>query len=210
MKTRIQTSLCAAIAAGATAIITAQTPAPQTTSSPQAAPASSERTVTITGCLKEAPSATASNAAGTASTAGTTASGTTATGTAGTAVSPSAAPEGPTYILANATMAPAPAGDASGGSTASATGTSGTTASSAAGTAGSMGAQTYRLMANGSALAAHVGKKLELTGVIENQSGASSGTASATAAGTPTASGDATGPALRVQSGKIVANSCTP
>ena len=47
----------------------------------------------------------------------------------------------------------------------------------------------------------HVGKKLELTGVIEDEAGASSGSS---------ASGEASGPALRVKSGKIVAASCTP
>jgi hypothetical protein len=47
-----------------------------------------------------------------------------------------------------------------------------------------------------------VGKKLELTGVIEDEAGASGSSASA--------SGAASGPALRVKSGKIVAASCTP
>jgi hypothetical protein len=47
-----------------------------------------------------------------------------------------------------------------------------------------------------SALTPHVGKKLALTGVIENQASAS--------AADPTANG----PALRVQSGKILAEKC--
>jgi hypothetical protein len=51
-------------------------------------------------------------------------------------------------------------------------------------------------------LTEHVGKKLELTGVIEEAS-AASGSETAT-------SGAANGPALRVKSGKVVANSCTP
>jgi hypothetical protein len=59
------------------------------------------------------------------------------------------------------------------------------------------------LIANGSALTEHVGKKLELTGVIEDQAAAGSGSE-------PSASGTASGPALRVKSGKVVANSCTP
>jgi hypothetical protein len=59
------------------------------------------------------------------------------------------------------------------------------------------------LIANGSALTEHVGKKLELTGVIEDQAGAASGSETS-------ASGAANGPALRVKSGKVVANSCTP
>jgi hypothetical protein len=87
------------------------------------------------------------------------------------------------------------------------TGTTGATAGTATGTsgaasaAGSSSGQTYRLIANGSALTEHVGKKLELTGVIENDAAASSGSS---------ASGAASGPALRVTSGKIVAASCTP
>jgi hypothetical protein len=56
--------------------------------------------------------------------------------------------------------------------------------------------QTYRLIANATALTPHVGKKLELTGTLEDQPGAS---ATSTAA-------SASGPALRVASGKIVAN----
>jgi len=52
-------------------------------------------------------------------------------------------------------------------------------------------------------LTEHVGKKLELTGVLEDQAGAASGSETA-------ASGAANGPTLRVKSGKIVASSCTP
>ena len=50
--------------------------------------------------------------------------------------------------------------------------------------------QTYQLIANPSGLAPHAGKKLELTGTLE-----------------PSSSGD--GPTLRVESGKIVAASCS-
>jgi len=89
------------------------------------------------------------------------------------------------------------------------TGTTGATAGTATGTsgteaaAGSSSGQTYRLIANGSALTEHVGKKLELTGVLEDEAGATSGSQAS-------ASGAASGPALRVKSGKIVGNSCTP
>jgi hypothetical protein len=79
--------------------------------------------------------------------------------------------------------------------TAGATGTTG--AASEAPAASPSGSQTYRLIANGSALTPHVGKKLELTGTIEDQpAGASSSDAAAS------------GPALRVTAGKVVANSC--
>jgi hypothetical protein len=50
-------------------------------------------------------------------------------------------------------------------------------------------AQTYALIANSNALSPHAGKKLELTGTLEPSSGSS--------------------PTLRVESGKIVAASCS-
>ena len=95
------------------------------------------------------------------------------------------------------------------------TGTAGTTASAVAGTTGSPAdqkfvltgasaspadaatAQTYRLIANPTALSEHVGKKLELTGTIDPNSTPDPKDPSASA------------PALRVESGKIVAASCS-
>ncbi len=80
-----------------------------------------------------------------------------------------------------------------------------TPASSSGSTASAQTAtpRTYHLIANDSALAPHVGKKLELTGTLESQTasaqaGASSATASASAA-----------PTLRVESGNVMASSCT-
>jgi len=58
-------------------------------------------------------------------------------------------------------------------------------------------AQTYRLIANPTALTAHVGKKLELTGTIDTTSAADPKDPSASA------------PALRVESGKVIAASCS-
>jgi len=58
-------------------------------------------------------------------------------------------------------------------------------------------AQTYRLIANPTALSEHVGKKLELTGTLDPTSTADPKDPSAAA------------PALRVQSGKIVAATCS-
>ena len=58
-------------------------------------------------------------------------------------------------------------------------------------------APTYRLIANPAALSEHVGKKLELVGSIDPTSTA--------AANDPSASA----PAFRVESGKIVAASCS-
>jgi len=77
--------------------------------------------------------------------------------------------------------------------------TAGTTT---AGTASAPAARTYRLVANSSALTPHVGKKLELTGTLEP---------GASASPTTTASTDpeANAPILKVQSGKVLAASCT-
>jgi hypothetical protein len=199
MKPRIWTGTCAAIVGLATAGMLAQTPAqpptsqqstPQTATpqpsptQPQTATSSTDQKVTVTGCLKAAPQAASDTA-----NAGTAASPTGTTGAAGST-----------------------AGTAGTTGTAGAAGTSGTTTSPATGndqkfvlTAASMtpadtanSAQTYRLIANPSALTAHVGKKLELTGTIDKSSTADPNDPSAAA------------PALRVESGKIVAASCEP
>src|SRR5262245_15131860 len=182
MRNVIRTTMCAAIAACATAAIAAQTPTPSQPRQPSAA--GSGKTVVVTGCLKEAPPSPAPPAT--------------------TAAPPptSGAPEAanaPKYVLTNATLsAPETAGTtgAAPTGTAGTTGTTGTPESTATAAAGSSSPQTYRLIANMSALTPHLGKKLALTGVIESQ---------ATASAADPAAG---GPALRVQSGKIVAEKC--
>jgi hypothetical protein len=63
------------------------------------------------------------------------------------------------------------------------------------------GAQTYRLIANEAALRPHVGKKLELTGTLEGSPSASAEPATTTAS--------ASGPALKVESGKVLSTPCT-
>jgi hypothetical protein len=62
--------------------------------------------------------------------------------------------------------------------------------------------QTYRLIANPTALSPHVGKKLALTGTLEDPVSATGSTTTAEPAPTT--------PALKVESGKIVAESCSP
>jgi hypothetical protein len=59
--------------------------------------------------------------------------------------------------------------------------------------------RTYRLIANPEALSPHVGKKLELTGVVDTAGGGAT---------SPTADKNANAPALRVVSGKVIAVSC--
>jgi hypothetical protein len=138
------------------------TPAPQTAPAPQStSPSSTDKKITLTGCLKAAPQAAGD--VNTASATGTAGSATsTATGTTGSSTEK--------FVLTGASAAP------------------GDTASAAA---------TYRLIANPAALGAHVGKKLELVGAIDPSSTADPKDPSASA------------PAFRVESGKIVAASCS-
>jgi hypothetical protein len=191
MKQTIWTGTCAAIVSLATAGILAQS-TPQTSTAPQSAPSSSDQKVTVTGCLKAAPQMANNNTAdaagasstgttagtsgtagttGTAGTSGSTASGATGTTAAG-ATGTAGAPVEPKFLLTSATATPA---DASGAGT----------------------PQTFRLIANPTALTEHVGKKLELTGTIDKNSTPDPKDPSAAA------------PALRVESGKIVAASCS-
>jgi len=63
------------------------------------------------------------------------------------------------------------------------------------------------LIANPTALSPHVGKKLELTGTLEDQPGTPGSPAANTADAAAAASSKT--PALRVESGKIVGASCS-
>jgi hypothetical protein len=68
-------------------------------------------------------------------------------------------------------------------------------------------ARTYRLIANEAALSPHVGKKLELTGTLDDQS---SSTSSASSASSDAAAASASSaPKLKVESGKVVAAQCS-
>jgi hypothetical protein len=174
-----------AFAAAQTPAPPSQTPAPQTpapqSAAPQTGSSSTERRITVTGCLKAAPpsSATAPGAAGATGTTGT-AGAAGATGTAG-----SAAAGEIKFLLTEAAQAPA---EATAGGAAAAPPPAAPSASSSS--------QTYRLVANEAALSPHVGKKLELTGTLDPSAPKPSGSTS-----------DA--PALRVESGKVLANTCS-
>jgi hypothetical protein len=180
MSANIWTGMCAAIVSAATVGAFAQAPqqtttpqtTPQTTPAPaQAAPSSSDqKTVTITGCLKAAP-AMSNEASSAANPNPTGTAGTTGTTAEAAAVATSGASAGADakFILTAASASPADA---------------------------SATAQTYRLIANPTALSEHVGKKLELVGTLDPASTADPKDPSAAA------------PALRVQSGKIIAASC--
>ena len=160
-----------AIVAVASVAVMAQAPAPQQT--PGTSPA---RQITVTGCLKPAPAA--GDATTTAGTPG-------ATGTAG-AVGAAGDRADANFVLTDAMTSSAATDSSSPSSTTS---------------AGSPSArQTYRLIANPEALSPHVGKKLELTGTVEDQPASGTTTSSASPASSTKA--------LRVEAGKVIAASC--
>jgi len=170
MRQTIWTGTCAAIVTVATAALFAQTPAQLPTPQSATPPAASADKITVTGCLKAAPPMPGDEA----SPAGTT--GTTATDPAAAATTPPPAGATGTTGAANAKFI--------------LTGASATPADNNA-------AQTYRLIANPTALSEHVGKKLELVGTIDKTS-------------TPDPKDPAAAaPAFRVESGKIVAATCS-
>lgn len=169
MRKTIWTGTATAIVAAAAVTAMAQAPAPQQNSG-----ASAEKKITVTGCLKPASGADASTTAAPTGTSGTA-------GAAGTASDADAQ-----FVLADATSSPA-SNDPSAGTT-----TAGTAASS------TQPAKTYKLIANPSALSPHVGKKLELTGTVEDQAAATSATPG----------GPAGASTLRVEAGKVIAASC--
>jgi pilus assembly protein FimV len=171
MTKTIWTGTATAIVAVASVAVMAQNPAPQQTPGN-----ATDRQITVTGCLKSAPAA--GDATTTAGTAG-------ATGTAG-AVGTAGDRADANFVLTDATTSSA-APDPSGAST---------TTSASSQTA----RQTYRLIANPAALSPHVGKKLELTGTVEDQPASGSTTSSAAPASSTKA--------LRVEAGKVIAASC--
>jgi len=186
MKKSIWTGMLAATVGLAAAGLAAQTGTPQQ-SPPQTTTAGSDHKVTVTGCLRSAAEATTADATGTTGTTGT--AGTAgATGTSGSSDAADAK-----YVLAEASLKPA---DTSGASTSPDTPAPTSPSTTTAGSG-----QTYRLIANPAALTPHVGKKLELTGTLEEDN--------ASASPNGAAASSARGPALRVESGKIVANSCS-
>jgi hypothetical protein len=183
MTKSIWTGTCAAIVGLATAAALAQT---TTTPQPGSTPSADQR-ITLTGCLKAAPSSPSDAPTGTTgSTAGTTAGTPGATGTTGT-TGTTAGSADVKFILTNASV--------STGDTSTTAGTPGATTTAPA---SSGSAQTYRLIANPAALTPHLGKKLELTGTLEKSASA-----------TETQSADAATPALRVEAGKVVAATCS-
>ncbi len=183
MTKTIWTGTCAAVVSLSTAIIVAQAPAP---TPQQDRSSTSDQRITVTGCLKAAPpsSSETTGASGAVGTSG--AAGGATTGAAD-------ATDAAKFLLTDVAMTPA-------ADTAGAAGAAGAATESTPPPSGSS-AKTYRLVANPAALSPHVGKKLELTGTLDQ----SSATAPAGSSG---AGPDANAPALKVESGKVVAQTC--
>jgi hypothetical protein len=203
MKKTICSGLCiatvfvAAITIAAQTSSTSQTPASQTPGTPgtQATPPpqtpagppsqtptgpppqnrsdSSDRRITITGCLQPAP-ASPTGTTGTTDASATGATDAKRDPTAGDAK----------FLLTNVAQA-----DSSGDPKAAAV-------------------RTYRLIANESSLVPHVGKKLELTGTVDEQP-SSTRSQSATPSDASGGAAAATAPKLKVESGKVLAPSCS-
>jgi hypothetical protein len=152
---------------------TSQAPAPAP-ESPQSPQSNDARRVTVAGCLQAAPS----GPVGTSGSAAPAPAPSTPSPAPDAAAKPEGGSESAKLVLVDAVPAPAEA--------------AGNASNSAA-------PQTYRLIANEGALMPHVGKKLELTGTIEDQKTSASNDSSA-----------ANTPQLRVESGKVVASTCMP
>lgn len=110
------------------------------------------------------------------------------TGTAGSADAKADPASGETkFLLTNASASPAAAAGAS---------------------AAASSAKTYRLIANETALTPHAGKKLELTGTLEDQASSSSSSSATGSSNSSTAASASNAPRLRVESGKVLSAQC--
>ena len=175
---RISTIL--AIGFGCVAVVAAQTPQP----SPQtSAKASSDSTITLTGCLQRGDQAGA-------------------VGTTGTAGAPSRtqseAGNSAQFILTNAKSASSTESNRPAGAP--------PTSSATAGTAGTSGAR-YVLEPGSSQsdLTTNVGKRVEVTGTIDTSTPSATATS---AAGTASASASA-GPKFKVASVRVIGSDCS-
>jgi hypothetical protein len=176
MRHQIWSVMCAAALFSATIAIAAQQPPPARPPVPPPSPATAPPSA-------QSPPATPSDSADKITVTGCLqAVPQGPTGTAGTADAKGGSSAGEKFMLTNVTPA----------------------AKEASAPATSV-AKTYRLIANEAALAPHIGKKLEVTGTLDGQTGAAGGAGSASAGATGSA---ANAPKLALESGKIIAPSC--
>jgi len=192
---RVSTIL--AIGFGCVAVVAAQTSTPQTSSSSQTSAKSN--TITVTGCLQRGDQ---SGAVGT--------SGTAAAGGAAASRTQSEAGNSAQFILTNAkndssSESTRPAGATTGAATSAGT-------SATAGTSGTAGAKY--VLEPGSAqseLTSNVGKRVEVTGTLDNSMSSSTPSASASATSAAgSASASASAPQkIRVASVRVIGSDCS-
>ena len=175
MKSFIWSALIAVALSSAT-VLSAQSALPQQPPAPAAPPAEAPRVPALSPAATPAP-ANQITVAGCLQESAPSAVGTSGVGTPGAAAvagketaSDTASSDAPKFVLTKAVVS----------------------SNAATATAGAP-SLTYRLIASESALKPHVGKKVELTGIIED-------IAATTTAGDP--------PKLRVSAGKVLAASC--
>ena len=192
MRRHIWSGISAAVVLAATVGVAAQEPstsqpspqpAPQPpATAPAPAPATSQaqssegQRITVAGCLQAAP-------LGPTGTSGSAAPTPAPSQAPDAAAKPEGGSRNEKLVLANAVASPA----------------------EATANASHSAPQTYRLIANEAALMPHVGKKLELSGTIEDHN-----SPSRPAIPESNDSSAANAPQLRVESGKVVAETCTP
>jgi hypothetical protein len=179
----------------ATVGLAAQEPAPGSQSAPaapgaqggattsQAPAAAGAQKVTLTGCIQNAPAASASATSGAQAGAGAGA----AAGGAAAEGARASASAGQNFILADAKMA----SSAGAGSSTSAVGTSGTSAT------------RYELDGDSKTISSHLNHQVEITGTVQSSS------ASATGAANSAPGSRAASPRLKVDSVKMVAATCS-
>ena len=182
MRYRIWSAMCATAVLSATLVIAAQQPQTQTpTQAPSQPPSTAQPSSTASPPATQPKTTTGDNKI-------------TVTGCLRPAPDPSTAAPAPPdaksdatskekFVLTNVTPTPSPDN---------------------ASTPSTSGAKTYRLVANDAALEPHAGKKLEVTGTVE---AGTSRSASPAPSDAPASAANA--PRLTVESGKIIAATCT-
>jgi hypothetical protein len=155
-------------------------PGVQRAPEPPSAQPRTPNTVTISGCIQNAPTASAAAGAGAADRPGAGAGAADKPGAAAT----TRGTTGQSFVLANGRMT-------AGGTAGAAVGTTGTTAS-------------YQLEGNTEAVSQHLNHQVEITGTVQTSS------ASPTGAGRAAPGSTSAAPTLRVESVKMVSATCAP
>jgi hypothetical protein len=183
MRNLISATTTAAVFSVATIVLAAQSPSPTTSGQNPGTQPSGSQSSTPSAASPSSSSANQITVTGCLQAAEPGATGT--SGTAGTTGTANGSGQSK-FVLTGAKMG--------GGADAANTTTAPASASG----------RTYRLIANDAALSPHLNKKLELTGTIDSTSAATT-----TAGDSPSTGASANSPMLRVESGKIIADSCS-